>query len=184
MKIANISQDRFLIIARLEEPIFHVGDLARAWGISNRHNLLMTLKRYVDGGLLFRLYRGLYSLKRAAELDPYILGAKAINSYCYLSSETVLAQHGVIFQKVDYFTFSGEKTKRLKIAGYKYYCRQLKDEYLYNDIGIVKTGKYNIASLERAAADILYFNPRYHFDNPALINKAELKNVQRLVYNK
>jgi predicted transcriptional regulator of viral defense system len=184
MKMANIKQNRFLVLARLNESIFHVGDLARIWGIKNRSNLLVTLKRYVDSGLIYRIYRGLYSLKKVSELDPLILGAKAINNYSYLSGETILAKHGVILQRVNYYTFTGKSTKRFNISDYKYYCRQLKDKFLYNNTGIDKIGQLNIASLERAVADIMYYNPRYHFDNPKIIDTDKLWVINKAVYNK
>jgi predicted transcriptional regulator of viral defense system len=184
IKIANIKQNRFLSIAKLGISVFHVDDLARIWGINNRNTLRTSLKRYVESGLMYRLYRGLYSIKPVSELDPLLLGAQAINDYCYLSTEAILAKQGIIFQQLDNYTFVGGKTKRIKIGDYKYYCRQLKDKFLYNDIGVDKTGKYNIATLERAVADILYFNPKYHFDNPDAINFKEVKRIQAAVYNK
>ena len=184
MKLSNIKQNRFLSIAKLGISIFHIDDLARIWGIKRRNTLSTSLKRYVDKGLIYRLYRGFYSIKPVDELDPFLLGAQAINSYCYLSGETILAKQGIIFQQVGSFTFIGEKTKRFKIGNYKYYCRQLKDKFLYNDIGIDKTGKLNLATLERAVADILYFNPKYHFDNSRAINWAEVNRIQTAVYNK
>jgi predicted transcriptional regulator of viral defense system len=184
IKIANIKQNRFLSIAKLGISVFHVDDLARIWGINNRNTLRTSLKRYVESGLMYRLYRGLYSIKPVSELDPLLLGAQAINDYCYLSTEAILAKQGIIFQQLDNYTFVGGKTKRIKIGDYKYYCRQLKDKFLYNDIGVDKTGKYNIASLERAVADILYFNPKYHFDNPSGIDWKEVKRIQSAVYNK
>ncbi len=184
IKLANIKQNRFLSIAKLGVSVFHVDDLARIWGVNNRNTLLTSLKRYVESGLLHRLYRGLYSIKPLAELEPFLLGAQVINDYCYLSGETILAKQGIIFQQVGYFTFIGKKTKRFKIGDYKYYCRQLKDGFLYNDVGIDKTGKFNLATLERAVADILYFNPKYHFDNPDAINWKEVRRIQVAVYNK
>lgn len=183
-KLANIKQNRFLLIAKLGISVFHVDDLARIWRISNRNTLLTNLRRYVVSGLIYRLYRGLYSIKPLAELDPFLLGAQAINDYCYLSGETILVKHGIIFQQTDYFTFVGKKTKRFKIGNYKYYCRQLKDGFLYNDIGIDKTGKFNLATPERAVADILYFNPKYYFDNPGAVNWKEVRKIQGVVYNK
>lgn len=183
-KLANIKQNRFLSIAKLGISVFHVDDLARVWGISNRNTLLTNLRRYVASGLIYRLYRGLYSIKPITELDPLLLGAQAINDYCYLSGEIILVKHGIIFQQVGYFTFVGKKTKRFKIGNYKYYCRQLKDRFLYNDVGIDKTGKFNLATPERAVADILYFNPKYHFDNPDAINWKEVSRIQSAVYNK
>ncbi len=184
LKMANIKQNRFLIIAKTKEQIFNIDDLARIWGIKNRRTLAVTLNRYVSSGLIYRIYRGLYSLKKVDELDPIELGFKAINDYSYLSGETVLAKHGLIFQQLNYFTFIGRETKRFQIGANKYYCRQLKERFLYNDTGVIKNSQsYNEASLERAVADILYFNPRYHFDNLSGINQAELKRIQRGVYN-
>lgn len=179
-KGADIKQDRFLLITKLKDSVFHVSDLAKIWGINNCYTLL---KRYIDSGLIYRLHRGLYSIKPLSELDPWLLGAQAINSHCYLSGETILAKHGVIFQQVYYFTFISDKSKRFKIGDNNYYCRQLKKEFLYNDIGINKKGKFNLATLERAVADILYFNPRYYFDNRNKINWAKVRKIQATVYN-
>ena len=184
INLSNIKQNRFLSIAKLETSIFHVNDLARIWKINNRNTLLTTLNRYIKSGLIYRLYRGLYSIKSITELDPLLLGSKAINDYCYLSGETILAKEGIIFQQINYFTFIGRKTKRFTIGNYKYYCRQLKDKFLYNDAGIDKTGKFNIATRERAIADILYFNPNYHFDNTNTVDWTKVKKIQSAVYNK
>ena len=181
-KIPNIKQNRFAEIIRFGGLIFHTDDLARIWKINQRRTLVITLKRYVDNGLLFRLYRGLYSLKPIAELDPLLVGAAAINNYSYVSCETVLAKHGVIFQDLNYFTFVSERSKRLTIEPYNYYCRQLKEDFLYNDYGVNKNNILNEASLERAVADILYFNPDYYFDNPAPINWKKVKEIQKNVY--
>jgi len=134
---------------------------------------------------MYRVYRGLYSLKKVDELDPITLGFKAINDYAYLSCETILAKHGLIFQQINYITFVSRKNKRFKISNNNYYCRQLKEEALFNDTGVIKRGQpFNEASLERALADILYFNPRYHIDNSSAVNKIELKRIKRNVYNK
>ncbi len=184
MKKANIKQNRFLMLAKTKEQIFHIDDLARIWKINNRHNLAITLNRYVRSGLLYRIYRGLYSIKKINELNPIELGFKAINNYCYLGGETVLAKHGLIFQQLNYYSYMGPKTRRFQIGDYKYYCRQLKETYLYNDTGVIKNGQsFTEASLERAVADILYLNPRYHFDNLAKVDKKKLKQIQKNVYN-
>ena len=184
MNITNIKQNRFLVIARTGEQVFHLDDLARIWGINNRRSLVIAVNRYVKSGLLIRVYRGLYAIKKVSELNPVTLGAKLWRGYSYLSAETVLAKYGVIFQQVEPFTFIGPKTKQLTIGPYRYHCRQLQDKHLYNDLGVIK-GQVVVAeaSLERAAADLLYFNPRYHFDNPGALNKARLRKIRREVYN-
>jgi len=37
----------------------------------------------------------------------------------------------------------------------------------------------NTASLERAVADILYFNPTYYFDAHNIIDWTKVKNIQK-----
>ncbi len=181
-KKTNIKQNRFVDIIRFGGLIFHTNDLARIWKINTGRTLIITLKRYVDSGLLYRLYRGLYSLKPIADLDPLLVGVAAISSYSYLSCETVLAKHGVIFQSLNYFTFISDKSKRLTISSHNYYYRQLKKDFLYNDFGVNKNNILNEASLERAVADTLYFNPNYYFDNPAPINWEKVREIQKNVY--
>lgn len=181
-KKANIKQNRFTEIIKLGGLIFHTNDLAKIWKISDRNTLLVTLKRYVDNGLLYRIYRGLYALKPVFDLDHLLIGVAAINNYCYLSCETVLVKYGVIFQQINYITFISEQSKRITIAPYNYYYRQLKKDFLYNDFGVNKNNILNEASLERAVADILYFNPDYYFDNPSVINWERVKEIQKIVY--
>lgn len=178
MKKANISQKRFLDLARLKQSLFHASDLARIWGITDKNNLRVTLYRYVKQGLLFRIYRGLYSLVEVSKLNPLFLGAKAINSYCYLSTESVLFSHGVIFQEVSHITYVSSLNRRFKIGNFSYYSRQLSDKFLHNTVGIEQKGNINIASLERAVADMLYFNSSYHFDNPKKIDWRKVKEIQ------
>lgn len=182
--MTNIKQNRFLNILRLGGLIFRVSDLAKIWQIENRSSLLVTLKRYVDQGLIYRLHRGLYSLKKIEELNPVLLGSKVFNDYCYLSGETVLSRCGVIFQKINYLTFIGGSSKRINLGPYSYYFRKLKKDYLYNDFGVNKNNEISEASLERAVADILYFNPNYHFDNLEVINWDRVREIQKIVYQK
>lgn len=182
--MTNIKQNRFLNILRLGGFVFRVSDLAKIWQLENRASLLITLKRYVDQGLIYRLHRGLYSVKKIEELDSVLLGFKIFNNYCYLSGETVLAKHGAIFQKINYLTFIGGGSKRISVGPYNYYFRKLKKDYLYNDFGVNKNNEVSEASLERAVADILYFNPNYHFDNLEAINWDRVREIQKIVYHK
>jgi len=56
--------------------------------------------------------------------------------------------------------------------------RKLKDEYLYNPVGIINQSGNFVATTERAVADMLYFNPRYHFDFPENIDFEKVKRIQ------
>ena len=95
----NVSQNRFVHLARLGDIIFHASDLANLWDIRNPNTLYTTLKRYVKSGLIFRIRKGMYSLIPLDELDPILLGIKTIHSYAYISTETVLFDEGIINQR-------------------------------------------------------------------------------------
>jgi hypothetical protein len=54
---------------------------------------------------------------------------------------------------------------------------------LNNTIGIIQNDKgVFIADTERAVADMLYFQPNYHFDAYNLINWSLVKNYQKQIY--
>ena len=58
----------------------------------------------------------------------------------------------------------------------------MKDEYLYNDLGIEKKGMVNRASVERAVADLLYFNSKAYIDNRNLVDWDKVKNIKKEVF--
>jgi len=175
----NTAQDRFLQLARLKQNIFHIDDLARIWKIKNKNNLHTTLKRYNQRGLLKRIYRGLYTFDNLNDLNPFVLGVKALHNYCYISTETVLVSSGIIQQSIHYITLVSSRSKRFVIDDNSYYSRQLKDEFLFNDFGIIKKENYNIATIERAVADLLYFDPHFYFDNRSAIDWTVVKKIQK-----
>ncbi|EKD43213.1 MAG: hypothetical protein ACD_72C00407G0003 [uncultured bacterium] len=161
----------------LQQPqhIFHTQDLAMLWSISNQNTLYTTIKRYCQRKILHRIYKGLYATLPVANLDPRLLGLKAIHSYAYISCETILAQFGVINANISDITLISDQSKQFTIQQYSYRSRQLHDRFLYNPIGIEQVGTIRQASVERAVADLLYFNPQMHFDAP-----ISWKNIQQL----
>ena len=98
----NIKQHRFAQLAKLGEIIFHAKDLANLWQIKNPNTLYTSLKRYNQQRLLFRIYKGFYSIKPINQLDPFLLGIKAMHKFCYISAETILEKAGIIQQKTNY----------------------------------------------------------------------------------
>lgn len=161
----NITAIRIAALATRNERLFHIKDLANIWRILDSHLLRITINRYVRNGLLYQIYRGFYSLLPLERLNPLLLGSKAIHGFCYLSTESVLFQTGYISQKISTYTFAGEKNKKISVGNDTFLCRQLHARFLYNPDGIVQKNGILIASIERAIADMLYFNPKYHFDH-------------------
>lgn len=156
--------ERFALIATHGEVVFHAGDLANLWGISNKNTLHKTLSRYVAGGLIHRIYKGLYSVKKVSDVSPFLLGVKAIHALSYVSCESVLYQNGILNQSPQEITLVSQFSKHFSVAGAQYRSRKMRDEFLFNDAGIEVKDGARVASLPRAVADMLYFNPRKYFD--------------------
>lgn len=173
----NISAQRIALLAKKREVIFHINDLANLWGITDRNTLRVTLKRYADAELLHRIYRGFYALQPLAELDPVALGAKALHQFCYLSTETILWQEGFISQAPSMYTFMSGISKEFCIGPHRFKSRKLHDRYLFQPAGLIMQDGIKQATPERAIADMLYFNPLFHFDRP--VQWKKIKKTQK-----
>lgn len=166
------------LIAQQPQAVFHVSDLRQLWGVKNTNTLYTMLKRYVQQGLLYRIYKGFYALISPDQLDPWLLGVKAIHNYAYISTETVLTREGIIPQIVHDITLVSADSRSFEIASSSYLSRQLQDKYLYNPVGIFEKDGIFVATAERAVADLLYFNPRATFDGRALIDFDKVREIQ------
>ncbi|MEK7127722.1 MAG: hypothetical protein AAB838_03305, partial [Patescibacteria group bacterium] len=142
-------------LLKLDHKLFHTNDLATIWESKDRHNLRMAISRYIQKGILVPVYRGLYSTVSLKDLNVYELGQAVVHNYAYVSTETVLFLHGVIFQTVYPTTFVSGISRRVTVAGHELAYRKLPDKYLHNKTGINSENGIFIADLERAVADIL-----------------------------
>ena len=102
----------------------------------------------------------------------------------YISLERVLFDEGVIFQ--DYskkVTCVGKNSFSKNILGIDYeYCR-IKDEILFNPLGIYNDGVIVKAEVERAICDMVYLFSGFYFDNLRSVDKKRLERISR-IYNK
>jgi len=171
--------ERFALLASLSEIVFHSDDLANLWNIHNKNTLYTTLFRYVKRGLIFRIYNGFYSIKKINDIDPYFLGIKSLHKLTYVSCESVLFEYGILNQRSQSITLVSSISKSFSIGGKRYRSRQMKDEYLFNHSGIEIIGSIRKASVERAVADMLYFNRKKYFDafDSKLINWNKVKKI-------
>ena len=172
---------RIDVLLKQNQELFHTRDLAVLWGIANPNTLYTTIKRYVARGILIPVHKGLYSVKPIDTLDPALVGLAAIHAYAYVSLETVLARHGVIFQAGDAITFVSAQSRRFSLAGQAYVVRRMPDRFIYCDTGIERSDGVLTASVPRAMADMLYINPRFHADNPDAVDWKAVRIVQKEV---
>ncbi len=172
---------RIDVLLKQHQKLFHTNDLAVLWGVDNRNTLYTTIKRYVAKGILIPVHKGLYATIPLEQIDPTILGAAIIHTYSYVSCETVLAQAGVLFQAGTAITFVSRFSRRFTVASHEYIVRKLADRFLFHDAGIVNDHAVATATVARAVADMRYFHPAFHFDNPRAIDWKAVRTIQKEV---
>lgn len=181
MKGQDLKKNKPDLLIKSPQNLFHTQDLALLWGIDNKNTLYTTIKRYVKKGTLIRIQKGFYSKVPLNQLNPVRLGISFLHCYSYLSTESILAEEGVISQSIPHITLISSKSKRFEVAGNSYISRQMKDEFLFNEAGIKRKSDIKRAGLERAVADIQYYNEEYHFDASDLINWGKVEKIKETV---
>lgn len=178
-KIRVSAGERLSDLSALGDPVFHTDDVANLWGITNKNTLHTMLSRYVAGGFIHRIYKGLYAVKKIKEINPLLLGVKALHSSAYISCETILYQNGVLNQSPREVTLVSGFSRRFSVVGVRYRSRKMHDEFLFNDAGIEIKDMVRVASLSRAVADMLYFNPNQYLDSgdSGLIDWGKVKEI-------
>jgi len=170
-------------LLKQDKKLFHTSDLALLWQIKIPNTLYTTIKRYVQKGILSRIHKGFYSTVPIEKLNPVELGIGCLHNFAYLSTESILQENGVIFQTSDYITLVSNTSKKFTVGAYSYLVRKMKDEFLYQSVGVIERDSIRAATLERAVVDLLYFNPSFHFDNRKIINWKSVKKIQKEVFS-
>ena len=168
-------------LIKLDRKLYHSNDLAILWGVTNKNTLYTTVKRYVQKGILIPVFKGLYSTVPISQLDPRMLGQAIIHNKTYLTTESVLMETGVIAQASHMYTFVSSTSKKVTVGETTFLYRQLQDIYLNSPIGVEPGAGFYTATVERAVADMLYFNPTYHFDLRESIDWERVKAIQKEV---
>jgi predicted transcriptional regulator of viral defense system len=169
--------NKIVALEQFTEKIFHTGDIANIWVIQNKNTLYTTIRRYVEKGVLYRIYKGYYSLVPMEKIHSRLLGVKALHQYAYVSLETVLFDEGYISRPPAYVSIVSSKSARFSIGKYRFRSRKMHSQYLLNDCGITLKNGIMTASAERAVADMLYYTPSFHFDK--IPDWKNIKKIQK-----
>lgn len=177
-----MATNKLNLLLKQKERLFHTADLRLLWGIEKNNTLYTIIKRFNQKGILFPIQKGLYSTIPPNQLDPLILGRHLIHRYTYLSTETVLSKAGIILQTVFKITFISDFSRIFIVGENHYLVRRLQSKFLHNTTGVSQNEDgLLLASPERAIADLLYFQPNYHFDAVNFINWPAVKEIQKKV---
>jgi len=172
---------RINTLLKLKRELYHTRDLALVWGVKNPNTLYTTIKRYIKKGILIPIHNGFYSTLPLEKVDPYKLAVGYLHRFAYVIGETVLIKDSIIFQKGYYITLVSDISKKFTIDRYSFMTKKLASKYLFNNTGIEEQNGVSWATVERAIADLLYFNPNYHFDNRKIINWKKVRQIQKEV---
>jgi len=151
-----------LELYKSKNSVFSIKDIALIWREDNCNNLKSKIKYYLNKGNLFRVRRGLYS---KAENYDIFEAANKIYSPSYISFETILQKHGLIFQYSEEIFLAAKLSKQIKINKRKLIYRKMKNDILLNERGVIRKDNCFVATKERAFMDMLYLNKNYYFDN-------------------
>jgi predicted transcriptional regulator of viral defense system len=142
-------------LLRSPMTVFGINDLSALWGQGKRSDTVQSAKHYVKTGQMFRLRRGLYST--VPEPDPLTVANKLL-SPSYVSGLSALIHHGFSFQFAHAISSVATVNKNLTLGSVRFEYRKLKDIAFFNRVGIIRVNELEIAAVERAVADLLYFN--------------------------
>jgi predicted transcriptional regulator of viral defense system len=168
------------ILLKSGKTVFTYDDIRVFFGIEKADTIKKILNRLVKSGILQHIAHGIFALPHYQEFEFATLFKK--NSY--ISFETVLKKEGIIFQHYGNTIFlATDRTLTKRALNITFECHKLRDDILYNPLGIIQTGSYAIATAERAVCDRLYLSPSYYFDNLTSLDEEKLLTIAEL-YNK
>lgn len=172
---------RLEILQKTESNIFTTSDLMVLWGVSDRRDVIESVKDYIRRERIFSIRKGIYALNK--EYDVKELAQKLI-SPSYISYYTALAMHGIIFQKYAEIHSFAIYSKTILLEDQKFIYHKMSEKILYIQEGIVNENHYTVASSERAICDSLYLNKTLAFDNLRNIDVDKLKRISLIYENK
>ncbi len=170
----------FDVLLHSWKTVFSYVDLTLLLGTSNINTLKSFTQRTVKQNLLEKITNGVYAFKKYDFLEL----ASSMRKKSYISLETVLQKEGVIFQDYSHMvTLVSDNTLEKGVAGKIIKFSKIKDSILLNPLGLEYTGRYFIASKERAICDRVYLSGDYYFDNLSGVDFQKLEEIAS-IYNK
>lgn len=150
-------------------------------GVASPSSLPNRLSRLVLGGELLRLRQGVYALP---SYDPLEFACK-IQVPSYISMETVLRKHGVIFQYDNSITIASYQPKVIyNPSGEVFLFRKLSTSILINREGKIVSPNYTIATVERAFLDLCYVDKWRTYENIDPLNVEKVLDLLPIYNNK
>ena len=163
--------------------IFTLADLRLRWSLKG-DKLQHRIHYHLGTGEISQIHKRLYvtgSIENLSYFDYCGLANKVVTP-SYVSFESALIYHGVVFPFNDRISvaYLFSKRTKLNIPGKSILiirAEELPPTVLDNPHGITEIDGIRMASRERAVADILHRSPEYWFDHPELIDLELLESM-------
>ncbi len=142
----------FRKLKEMGKGFYTVADLEKITGLK-KNSLYVSLKRWVEMGLLERVAQGIYvPAGERVEMEKI---AMELYPPCYVSFESALFKYGVLNQMPFTLTLATtRKTRRLRIYGREVEFRKLKEDLFF---GFEEIKGVYYALPEKAFLDLIYF---------------------------
>lgn len=163
------------------EPVFETGLLLS--GAVESNEIRGQVSRWVQGGRLIQLRRGLYALAppyRRAQIHPFLI-ANRIAPGSYVSLQAALAHFGLIPEQVAVVTSVGNvRPRQWQTPLGDFAVRHIKPDLLwgYELTSVNPPQQAFLALPEKALLDLIYLHP--HADDPNYLRQLRLQNLERL----
>lgn len=174
-----MDSDLITVLYNQTETVFSIDEISQLKPNISAKNLKNRLYRAVVSGKLKRLHRGLYAKET---YNPFELATK-IYTPSYISLETVLVQHGIVFQHYTTMFVVSYLTREVTADGQVIQLRKMYDTVLTNTTGLERKPGYFIATPERALLDAMYIYRNYHFDNLGGIDWDKVEEYKQIYGN-
>lgn len=151
---------KFLLQSK--NTVFTISELKYLFGIKDSTHLNQILQRMKKQEILQNLWYGIWTFQ---DYDKLELASK-LRGNSYISLEYVLQKQGIIFQSYEKtITLVSNNTFRKVLDDLTFEYHKIKPSILTNPLGVQYTGKYLIATPERAVCDMVYLYKNTVFDN-------------------
>ena len=142
----------FRKLKEMGKGFYTVADLEKITGLK-KNSLYVSLKRWVEMGLLERVAQGIYvPAGERVEMEKI---AMELYPPCYVSFESALFKYGVLNQMPFTLTLATtRKTRRFRIYGREVEFRKLKEDLFF---GFEEIKGVYYALPEKAFLDLIYF---------------------------
>src|SRR3989338_5547050 len=168
-----VTKSKMEMLYQSGRSVFSIDDLRVFWLEDSSDNLKSQAAYYVERGKLIRLRRGVYALGSYNDLE---LANKLIVP-SYVSLETALLKHGIVFQPVPAITSAAGYDKKIIVDAHVFRFYKMAPDILLNPRGLQREGEILIASPERAIGDWLHLGRPAEFVNLSGIDEDKLREI-------